>query len=643
MQENKNDRRQTEDSGKRVRRGGRLSGGSGPRRLAAALIFIILGAAMAVLIVRLTPTSRKMSGTEYFGTMEDDEAAIVLQDSNISERAVIKDGALYIPYNIVRDELNGRFYWDEENARMLFTTAQQEFEIPVNSTSYSVIDGVLTTDPVSEGSYERTIILRPDDGRITGGNDTGLYVSLDFLQQYTQAEYTWQKSSDHVLIRYQWGDMLTATAKKDAAVRYEGGIKSPVLTQLQKGDSVYVLEQLYSWTEVVTQDGYIGYVKSNRLTEPQTQDITTDLRAQEYPSLTEDSPLTLVWHQISGKDGNSTLSSLTADMTGVDVISPTWFSLADNDGNVTSIASKNYVKKAHRAGLKVWGLVSDFSGDMDTSKVLASTSARRTCIGQLISFAEDLGMDGINLDFEYMEEADALAYVQFVREMSVACRRSGLVFSVDVKPPYDFNAWMNRKEIGTVADYLINMGYDEHYSGSEAGSVASLPYEENAISECIAQGVPAQKIISAVPFYTRIWYSSSGAETTSEVLSMTEVQNTIQSWNLTEGWDSEAFQHYVDWTTGDGVRCRIWIEDADSLAAKVRLVPKYGLGGTACWRLGFENAQIWDTISGSRDMSREEAVAAQDAAAESMASEYSQTEGTEAETGEFSTEDGRES
>lgn len=590
------------------------------------------------MIVRLTPTNRKMSEADYFGTMQDDEAAIVLQDRNIEERAIIKDDALYIPYNIVEESLNSRFYWDEANARMLFTTATQEYEIPVNSTSYSVIDGVLTTDPVSEGSYERTILYRPDDDRFTGENTTGLYLSLNFLQQYSQVEYTWPKNSSHVLIRFQWGDMLTATASKDLAVRYEGGIKSPILADVQKGESVYVLQQEDRWTKVLTQDGYIGYAKKSRLSEPLTQNITTDLKAQEYPSLTSDAPLTLVWHMISSEDGNSAFSSQTASMSGVDVISPTWFSLADNDGNVTSIGSKSYVTKAHKAGLKVWGLVSDFSKDMDTSQMLVSTAARRTCIGQLEKYASSLKLDGINLDFEYMEEADALSYVQFVRELSIVCRRAGLVFSVDLPVPFDFNSWMNRKEIGTVADYLVNMGYDEHYSGSAAGSVASLSYEENAIQNCIGQGVPAGKILSGMPFYTRIWYTSTltdgSANVSSETLSMASVQKTLESWNLEERWDSDAFQHYVDWTTGEGVRCQIWIEDADSIGAKARLVPRYSLGGCACWALGFESADVWEAIAQNRDLSQDEAAAAQAAAEKQMASEYSLVDGedqTEAE------------
>jgi spore germination protein YaaH len=131
-------------------------------------------------------------------------------------------------------------------------------------------------------------------------------------------------------------------------------------------------------------------------------------------------------------------------MTGINVISPTWFALADNDGNVESLGSKTYVEEAHRKGLQVWGLVNDFSPDMDNSVMMASTAARRNCISQLTGYAKTLGLDGINVDFEHVDPGDAYTYTEFVRELSIACRRLSLVLSVDTYPPYSFNAYLNR-------------------------------------------------------------------------------------------------------------------------------------------------------------------------------------------------------
>ena len=585
------------------------------------LCMFVCTAGAVILIHRYTPTNARMSWQDYFGDLAADEAAIVLQDELIDRRALVSDGELYLPYPIVEESLNSRFYWDDASTKMLFTTAEQTFEIPINSTSYSVIDGALTSDPISQANYEHVIVLRDDTGSrtVSGDGQTAsekekLYVNAEYLARYTNVAYSWEKETQHVLIRCRWGDMLTAQARKETAVRYMGGIKSPILTDLEKGEEVYVLEAGEKWLRVLTDDGFIGWVQLSRMTGPQTKTVeNSGFTEPVYPDLTSDERITIVWHYMDSESGNSSYENRTADMTGVDVISPTWFSLTDNEGNIRSIGKKSYVKKAHKDNLQVWGLVSDFSSDMDTSLVLASTAARRNCIGNLVSEAERLGLDGINLDFEYMEAPDGAAYSQFVREMSIACRKSGLVFSVDLACPYEWNSYIDRKEVGTVADYLINMGYDEHYVGSEAGSVASLAFEERAVRELIKMGIPERKIISGVPFYTRIWYTSWNDDGTmninSEELSMGVVQTTLNTWGVTPVWDAETAQNYADWTLDNGVRCQIWIEDGESMARKILLIPKYNLGGTAAWVLGAQSDSIWQVISDNLNLSNEEAAA----------------------------------
>ena len=585
------------------------------------LCMFVCTAGAVILIHRYTPTNARMSWQDYFGDLAADEAAIVLQDELIDRRALVSDGELYLPYPIVEESLNSRFYWDDASTKMLFTTAEQTFEIPINSTSYSVIDGALTSDPISQANYEHVIVLRDDTGSRAASGDgqaasekEKLFVNAEYLARYTNVAYSWEKETQHVLIRCRWGDMLTAQARKETAVRYMGGIKSPILTDLEKGEEVYVLEVGEKWLRVLTDDGFIGWVQLSRMTGPQTKTVeNSGFTEPVYPDLTSDERITIVWHYMDSESGNSSYENRTADMTGVDVISPTWFSLTDNEGNIRSIGKKSYVKKAHKDNLQVWGLVSDFSSDMDTSLVLASTAARRNCIGNLVSEAERLGLDGINLDFEYMEAPDGAAYSQFVREMSIACRKSGLVFSVDLACPYEWNSYIDRKEVGTVADYLINMGYDEHYVGSEAGSVASLAFEERAVRELIKMGIPERKIISGVPFYTRIWYTSWNDDGTmninSEELSMGVVQTTLNTWGVTPVWDAETAQNYADWTLDNGVRCQIWIEDGESMARKILLIPKYNLGGTAAWVLGAQSDSIWQVISDNLNLSNEEAAA----------------------------------
>ena len=185
------------------------------------LCMFVCTAGAVILIHRYTPTNARMSWQDYFGDLAADEAAIVLQDELIDRRALVSDGELYLPYPIVEESLNSRFYWDDASTKMLFTTAEQTFEIPINSTSYSVIDGALTSDPISQANYEHVIVLRDDSGkRAASGEDQTssekekLYVNAEYLARYTNVAYTWEKETQHVLIRCRWGDMLTAQAKR---------------------------------------------------------------------------------------------------------------------------------------------------------------------------------------------------------------------------------------------------------------------------------------------------------------------------------------------------------------------------------------------------------------------------------------------
>lgn len=547
-------------------------------------LFLIVIAAAVLLIQRYMPSSERMDAAEYFGELGENEVAVVLQDHIAPERALLQDGALYLDYDMVREQINSRFYWDEGNGQMLFTTALETYEIPVNSQTYT-IDG-------AENQYDRVIVLQ---------NENGLYLSIDFLQLYTNLDYTLDTETSHVLVRYQWGTQTTATVTRRAAVRYQGGIKSPILTEVEQGDTVTVLEEMENWSQVVTSDGYIGYIQNRRLTDVQETEVTREFQEQEYTSFTRDERVTLVWHQIDNADANTYLHQDIENMTGVDVISPTWFSVADNEGTINSLASEDYVRTAHEAGLEIWGLVNNFSADVDTTALLSSTAARRRMTEYLVSEALRLGIEGINLDFEYIMEEDGYSYVQFVRELSIACRKNNLVFSVDIPVPMDFNQYFDRKELGTVTDYVIVMGYDEHYAGSEtAGSVASLSFEENGITGTL-EDVPANKIISGVPFYTRIWYTvtnSDGSTTvTSEAIGMDTVDTTLETYGVTPTWNEETGQYYASWTVEDGTLCEIWLEEEESLALKAALVKEYNLGGIAAWVLGFERSTVWDVLS----------------------------------------------
>lgn len=273
---------------------------------------------------------------------------------------------------------------------------------------------------------------------------------------------------------------------------------------------------------------------------------------------------------------------------------PTWFYLLDTSGNIANISSADYVAQAHEKGLKVWGLIDNFTQEVSTTETLSNTAARQNIISQLIQAATSVGMDGINVDFESLSEDVGIHFLEFLRELSIECHKNNLVLSVDNPVPEDFTSHYDRAEQGRVVDYVIIMGYDEHYVGSEAGSVASLPWVEQGIQDTLAE-VPAERVINAVPFYTRLW-RTTGGNVTSEAIGMDQAQQVISENNVETYWDKTTSQNYGKYDI-DNSTYQIWIEDSQSIAEKVKLVSKYNLAGVSAWKLGFENSGIWQVIS----------------------------------------------
>lgn len=349
-----------------------------------------------------------------------------------------------------------------------------------------------------------------------------------------------------------------------------------------------------NWDQVATDDGYIGYIDKKKVGEAEKTKFERSFNREQYSYLTMDSKVNMVWHQVTSTDANAYFADATANMTGVNVISPTWFYLTDTSGNIASIASADYVSQAHEKGLQVWGLIDNFTQEVSTTETLSSTAARQNIISQLIQAAQDVGMDGINVDFESLSEDVGTHFLEFLRELSIECHKNNLVLSVDNPVPEDFTSHYDRAEQGRVVDYVIIMGYDEHYVGSEAGSVASLPWVEQGVQDTLKE-VPAKRVINAIPFYTRLW-RTTGGNVTSEAIGMDQAQQTIADNNVETYWDKTTSQNYGKYDI-DNSTYQIWIEDAQSVAEKVKLVSKYDLAGVSAWKLGFENSGIWKVIS----------------------------------------------
>ena len=546
------------------------------------VIVIVMIGLLTSLVRKYTPSAEVMDSKEYFGLQSEEEVALILNHEILEYKGQIEDDICYVDFEAVKKCLNDKFFWDEEANLMLYTTPLDIIEIPAQSREYTA-DG-----KTNSMEYE---IVKLD------GNKT--YLALDFVKKYTALEYEFFTEPNRIVMNTQWGDVTVASIRKKAKVRTLGGIKSPILREVQKNEVVTILEQMEDWTGIMTQDGYIGYIQNKRLTEERTETLTTDFEAPEYSSITRDHGINLVWHQITSMDSNYSIIYDIANVKGVNVISPTWYSITANDGSISSLALSDYVTTAHQNDMEVWGLVDNFSENIDFTKVMKSTASRTKLENQLIASAIEYGLDGINIDFEAIPEEAVDGFIQFMREISVKCRKNNLVLSVDVPPP-TYTQYYNRAALGEVCDYVIVMGYDEHYYGSEeAGSVASFSYEKDGLVDTM-QEVPAQKIISGIPFYTRLWNTKTNEDgttsVTSEVMGLSEAEQMLINNDVEAVWDDVTHQNYAEFKGDDGSLYQIWLEDKYSIEDKLTMVKDFGLPGVAFWKLGFEDSSIWDTI-----------------------------------------------
>lgn len=547
--------------------------------LVVLILIVLVGAAGVVsfLINRYKPGTEYMAGNEYFNLTDENSVALIQNGELLEEQAVLIGGEPYAAYTYVESQLNSCFYWDEETKGILLTTS----------------GGVQTLLP-GDAAIAKTPGGQP---AVQQESDGTVYISMDVVKEYTDLDYAYYSDPNRVVIRNEWDGVEQATVQSDTAqVRQKGGIKSLILADVQKGDTLLYLENLDNWCKVMTADGYTGYIQTEDISEPEAIEART-AKKDSYERITRDHKINLVWHQSTSTESNDAMAEMTAEMTGVNVISPTWFSVTDETGTISSLASADYVKLAHEAGREVWGLIDNFNEAFDETTDLAYASVRSRIIEQLLAEAASCGMDGINVDFENLKEAGIPHYLQFLRELTSAAHAQNLVVSVDTPVPQAYTMYYQRGEQARFVDYMIVMAYDEHFAGSEeAGSVSSLPFVQQAVEE-MTRVMPADQVICGIPFYTRVWTEKFGQSAiTSEVLGMDGAKNYAKENQMTETWDASLGQNVATVETSDA-RYTIWMEDEQSMEEKLKVIQSADLAGVAEWKLGFERADIWSLIS----------------------------------------------
>ena len=572
------------------------------------ILILLIMAAVGGLIFwkRYGSSNEKADLKQYYGMTSADDIAVIVNNQVIAKAdgaygsgGRLIDGQAYIEYSVLHDFINKRFYWDANENLLLYTLPQGNVFVNAGSQEYT---------EVSEQKREEYIIWQTVDKKA--------YIALDFIKKYTNMECKEYKKPDRVMIVNEFGKTTVAEMKRDTEVRFQGGVKSPILTEVKKSEKVTVVEDEDDWKKVRTSDGLIGYVQTNSLKHMKEETISGSFEEPQYTGISKDYTINMAWHNVENTIANGYIQDMFASTKGLTTLAPTWFHIADTQGNLNSIADAEYVNYAHQSNLEVWAVLRDFHGGInsaeETYEVLSYTSKRTNLIDQVIAAALQAGIDGINLDFELISAECGEDYVQFVRELSVKCHQNGLVFSVDNYVPMPYNTFYDLSEQSVFADFVVIMGYDEHVEGSyEAGSVASYGYVKDGIENAL-KVVPNEKLVNAIPLYTRLWFETpktqeelaaeAGTEAadypnkvTSTALGMDDARKCIEEAGAQVSWDENTRQNYAQWDA-DGGTYKIWLEDSQSLEEKLKLIQKNELAGVAEWRLGWENSEIWDLI-----------------------------------------------
>lgn len=553
--------------------------------IGTVIAFIIIAIIVISAVVKmLTPSKEKLSLTDYY-QVEASEVLILLQDEIYDKKGLLINGNVYIDYDTVVENFNYRFYWDSKENILTYTTPTEIIRAEAGVSEYKVTKSTIETGVKADGPIVEVFADQ-------------VYLSLDFVQQYSDLTFQYYDSPNRVVINYIWGDYLYTEVSKATQLRSEPDIKSPILMELSVGTSLMYVDNeevpKKGFIKVMTTDGIKGYVKSKNTKEAIYQTLSSSYQAPEYTSQSRAEAINMVFHQVFNVDASDKLEGLISATKGVNVISPTWFSITDNHGTISSLATEKYVTKAQQLGLEVWALVDDFSKDVSMKELLSHTSRRDSLSNALIEKALEYKLNGLNIDFEKIPQEAGEDYIQFLRELSVKCRNNGIVLSVDSYVPSAYTEYYNRTEQGKVVDYIVVMAYDEHYAGSEvAGPVSSLGFVSDAVNNILTM-VPKDKVIIAIPFYTRLW-KETGGEVTSESYAMTPAQQMIDDNGLEAVWDDASGCYYVEYQK-DGATYRMWQEESTSIEKKMKVIYDADVAGVAEWKLGLETEAIWDII-----------------------------------------------
>jgi len=539
------------------------------------IVLIVVIILMALLVWFKAP--------DYYVKEVKGKTNLVINNNNVTSKMkddvyIDNKGVIYLSINDVKNYFDKYINYDE-NSNRLITTSDTKTATLIKDKKNIDING-------STVSIASTVIEK--DGKI--------YIPFSELAQNVyNVEIEHKESTDRVVIDSLDRELKKADSKKNVKVKYKAKKFSKTLAKVKQGEKIVVISQDEKWSKIRTENGIVGYVKNKTIAN------LTYVRENMEETKQINGKVNLVWDYYSeyAKAPNRSEENIE----GVNVLSPSFFYLEKgSDGKVSENVKqegKDYIEWAHNNGFKVWPIVSNNSYLTTTEGILNDYTKRRKLEDEIIRVTEEYNIDGINLDFENMNQEDKDMYSRFVIELAPRLKDLGKTLTVDVTAPDGSETWslcFDRDVLANVSDYIVFMAYDQYGTGgNKEGTTAGYNWVENNVNKFIGQeAVAKEKIILGIPLYTRLW-KEDGGKITSKVVNIKDVESTLPS-DIQKKWDEELKQNYVEYTDGSATY-KMWIEDEKSITEKIGLAKKYDLAGIAFWEKDREYDGFWQFVA----------------------------------------------
>ena len=567
------------------------------RKIFGAIVKIIVILALlagVAFVLKIAPN--------YIRNEITDKTNLVLNFTDVTGRTkqdvLVEDNVVYISLEDIKNYYDKDIYYDEQYNHIV-TSSDEKIAVLEVDQKKMLVNGV---PKKINGSVKE--------------KDGVYYLPISEMQEIYNIKA--KIVGNKVIIESLDRKLTTAVASKKLDIKYKTTFFSKNIEKIEQGEKVAIAEVDENtlpegWVKVRTQSGNLGYVEKKNLTDTKVE--REDKIAEKF----FDGKISMAWEYDIVPDNTG------KKYDGVNVVSPYFFYLKlkntdkenltpedvkeqakiiDNVGN----DGVEYIKWAKSNNYKVWARIANETNEStidEFSCIINDYGLRQAMIYDIVGYAKEYELDGINIDFEYMYKDDKDSFSKFIIELAPLLKEINVCLSVDVTAPYGGANWSlcyDRNLIGEKADYIVFMGYDQ-YGTTAIGTTSGYNWLENSIKNFMngENNVPVDKIILGLPFYAKLWRTKDGEVVgRTSVVYMNNMESSIPA-NSSKEWLEDLRQYYVQYDK-DGYTYKLWVEDERSFAEKIGLVKKYDLAGAAYWRKGFDSEGVWKVIKKALDL-----------------------------------------